>query len=158
MKRTTKLCYGIFLVGLLSLQVTATIFNRNFWPISSFNVFSGASGGDVWILKAILVDETGEETAVDPGRTLPVEFFKARSIYQRVFVSGTAQQKEEFATRLLARLHVKGWYGFDETLPSADSFKAVRLRVEAWLLDPTQLNADTGFEVKNRLLLYAGPS
>lgn len=157
MTKLAKHCFLTAIAVLCGLQLGATWLNRNAWPVSSFNVFSAATRGDVWGLRAILIDADGTEVVVDPGRTLPIEFFKARSIYREVFVAGTIAQKEEFAQRLLVRLRQHQWHSFDETLSPAASVNPVRMRVEAWRLDPKYLDPETGFRLTQRVLLYAGP-
>jgi hypothetical protein len=152
-----KNCYLLGVSLLFLIQIGATLLNQNAWPISSFNVFS-STPKDIWVLKAVLIDGQGEETAVDPGQTLPVEFFKARSIYQRVFLSQTPQlEKDRFVARLLKRLQEQPWVGFDETMAPAEFAMPARLSVEAWQLNPAKLDTETGFEITRRVVIY-GPS
>jgi hypothetical protein len=157
MTHCAKISYLVGLLLLCGFQIAATLLNQNVWPVSSFNVFS-RTPKEIWVLKAILIDDQEREIAVDPGQTLPIEFFKARSVYRRVFLSNMPQtDKDQFVARLLKRIQDGGWRSFDETLASVDKRHAMHLRVEAWQLNPSELESNHKFAITKRLILYASP-
>ncbi|AJC21072.1 hypothetical protein [Pandoraea pulmonicola] len=154
MSKLSKTLFLSCVILMASIQVSATLLIWTAWPITSFDVF-GRAPKEIWILKAVITNDQGDEEAVDPGQTLPVEFFKARSIYARTFLGAASPaERDGFARRLLGRLNKPNWVGVDETFPPLNIAKPTGLRVEAWELDADHLDSGGELAILRRRLIY----
>lgn len=112
-------CWGLLGI-LVGAQLLATLTNRNRWPIPAQNMFSHLVPAAAKRLMVVLHDSKGGESVHFPYRVLPVEFFRAQRLLQRVYIeSEDLTNQVNFAGALLHRLNCRPWSGFDEMDASA---------------------------------------
>lgn len=87
------------------------------------------------ILRVILVDSKGCSQTVHPGRTVPIEYFRAQGLYRNVFQRGGDEgRKRAFSKIVLEGLNDSPWGFFDEMMwPAKPSEGAVFVGLEVIL-------------------------
>lgn len=104
----------------LLVQLGHTLFDQNNWPFCSYNVFSRVRPLQSQTLKARLYEEDGSLRLVNVWELLPLEFFRAISVIQKVYIEGNNQEAQtQLAQYILHTLNTSPWNNFDQTYPSA---------------------------------------
>lgn len=129
-----------FLGGTI-LGATATLLNRNFWPISSYNMFNDAFSDGVARFEVDLLTFGGWEGGWHPANLFPVPFFRAVEVFERVYLDDEfGADRRLFSLRVLQRLNEKPWNGFNEVRPAARPSgwaEGIRVRVVHRAVDGT---------------------
>jgi hypothetical protein len=103
------------------------------WPFCAYDMFALREGSHHVTLAVTLEDDAGQWLVAAPGRVLPLEFFRAAAILERVFMRGTDEaQKSRLAARILADLNERPWSTFDEVwapVRPADGRRLVRMQL-----------------------------
>ncbi|MEM7278935.1 MAG: hypothetical protein AAF385_12490 [Pseudomonadota bacterium] len=114
-------------LGLSAAQVAATIADRNVWPISAYNVFNFKPGQKFVDFEIGLTNKAGRQMLVHPGRTMPLDFFRANAIVRDRFVLRPDPITQARLSRLMIqRLNGDAWYGWDERFAPARSDEPFR--------------------------------
>lgn len=122
MKKKTKLflCFGLTLF--FSIQLLHTIFDQNSWPFCSYNMFNTILPLKFTLYTAILTKADGSQQHEEVWKLLPVEFFKAYHMIEKIYIDGKDRKTQDtFSKNLLNRLNRDPWIRFDERFPSASS-------------------------------------
>jgi hypothetical protein len=91
------------------------------FPFCSHGLFNTLFRARTELLRFVLHDSEGHIVVEDPGRVIPIEWYRAVGLAENVFLlDSDTRRKEQFAQLLLDRLNRDGWPAFDE------SFAAIR--------------------------------
>lgn len=99
--------------------------NYHFWkeqdnfPFTSHGLFNSLSTPETELLRFVVHDNQGGRVMVDPGRVIPIEWYRAIGLAENVWVlDEDPRRKEQVAQLLLNRLNDAPWHAFDETYAS----------------------------------------
>jgi hypothetical protein len=110
----------VAVVGFAGLQVAQLAAGPyRLWPFCAYDMFALREGPTHGALAVELVDDAGQRVLVAPGNVLPLEFFRAAAVIERVFVRGDEPGKQALAASILDSLARKPWSSFDEVWASA---------------------------------------
>jgi hypothetical protein len=117
-------------IGLSAAQLAATIADRNVWPISAYNVFNFRPGIRFVDFEVALTDTEGARFLVHPGRTMPLDFFRANAILRDRFVIRTEPGVQfQLASLILRTLNERTWHAWDERYEAASTLTEHDFRV-----------------------------
>jgi len=113
------------------------------WPFCPYDMFAFPGDYNLTQIKVVLKDKNNHNTEVFPGNTIPIEFFRANTIYMKIYGCGSDTMltkwfgtgevettKQLFSKSILKRLNSKPWKKYDEIFESAQSetpFKSMRV-------------------------------
>jgi hypothetical protein len=103
----------------LCVQIWHTFVDQNNWPFCSYNVFSQIRGKQSQTFKIRLYESAGETRLVDVWEVLPLEFFRAISVFREVYFGGSDEARRRLASFILGELNDSPWGEFDQTYASA---------------------------------------
>lgn len=100
-------------------QLWQTVRNQSTWPLCSYNMFSRLAPLDMDTLQARLSLASGARVSVNAWEVIPLEFFRAAHLVQRVYMNPSPEETRAALAALLIRLlNESPWGGFDQTYPA----------------------------------------
>jgi hypothetical protein len=128
------------------------------WPFCAYDMFAFRANSSSTALVIELVDDAGYRVSVPPGKVVPLEFFRATTLFDRTFVRDTDDtRKQRLAARILRSLEEAPWSGFDEVWSSErprPGRRFVGLRVVRLEQSVTLSPAGAALTVQGKHLLY----
>ncbi|MFK7824917.1 MAG: hypothetical protein AB8G05_12215 [Oligoflexales bacterium] len=82
------------------------------WPFSPYDMFAKPVGISGIYYKLTLIDSTGESLVVLPGNALPVEFFVANAIFNKVYGYGKDENQKQQLAKLVLKHVNSPWSPF----------------------------------------------
>jgi hypothetical protein len=110
---------GALILGALAffaVQLACTLRNQNAWPFCTYNMFSRLAPLDMDTLIAQLRLANGETREVNAWEVIPLEFFRAINLVQRVYLRDTSRAvRDGLAGFLVRALNTHPQRNFDQT-------------------------------------------
>jgi hypothetical protein len=104
------------------------------FPFCSHGLFNGLFTSDVELYRVVVYDDQGRSAVVDPGRVLPIEWYRAVGVVDLVIVpEGDAKRKDALSDLLIHRLNDDPWYALDETYASIRPLPGARIVGLEWI-------------------------
>lgn len=138
MSHRAKAIYLAWLVVFLISQVNTTMTREDDWPFCSYDMFSDVSSRRHWQLEVVLLDSLGNQETIEAAQVLPIEFFRANRILQKVFSEKNSEEQREFTRRILMRIRASCWGDTDEVLGCPQTRNPVAFHLQARLIDLSQ--------------------
>jgi hypothetical protein len=138
----------IFYGAVLIAQLVCSILNVSPWPLMAYNFFANEPVGSTSHYRFVLIQTDGSEREVEPGKLVPIEFFKAASFVNRALLKYDGEaERAELLRNLMRQAQRRPWHSFDEVWASAPAELLRDTRRIQWVLDRTPApNADTQLE------------
>lgn len=148
----------LFLIIFSIVQITVSVTGKNFWPISSYNMFNTTMKQEFRLFKAELVEDNGQSVFTDVFNLFPVEFFRINNMMVTVYFKNQDNDlKRNFSNFIIKNLNERKWMSFDEVYQSinpSDGSKFVDFKLHLWTYDFTQYNQKKKYEIIKKQEIY----